>query len=123
MPIPISQLAMAVENAIFRNYIEKGMRLFTPHMFISDETGDTRAVLSVLFSLCKTGILQEQLKLRECGTQNVLRQIFTGQQLLEAQQENPDLKEAEVLYAFILNEDYVRMRLEAEIEGAKPPAP
>lgn len=123
MPIPISQLAMAVENAIFRNYIERGMRLFTPHMFISDETGDTRAVLSVLFSLCKTGILQEQLKLRERGTQNVLRQIFTGQQLLEAQQENPDLKEAEVLYAFILNEDYVRMRLEAEIEGAKPPAP
>lgn len=122
MPIPISQLAMAVENAIFRNYIERGMRLFTPHMFISDETGDTRAVLSVLFSLCKTGILQEQLKLRERGTQNVLRQIFTGQQLLEAQQENPDLKEAEVLYAFILNEDYVRMRLEAEIEGAKLPA-
>ncbi len=121
MPISISQLTMAIENAVFRNYIEKGIRLFTPHMFIADETGDAKAVLSVLFALSNAGVLTERLTLRERGTQNVLRMTFTGQSLAAYMKENSLDKEVEVLYAFQINEDYARVRLEAEIADAEPP--
>lgn len=121
MPIPIPQLAMAIENAVFRNHIESGTRLFTPHMFLSKETGDARSVLSVLFALCKAGVLTERLTLREKGTQNVLRTVFTGQELAKYMQENSLDKEVEVLYAFEIRHDYVQMRLEAEIADAELP--
>lgn len=115
MSIPIPQLAMAIENAIFRNYIEKGMRIFTPHMFIAEETGDAKAVISILFALCKGGVLHEKIKLRERGTNNVLGTIFNFGSLLSAYEQNPSLRDAEVLYAFELDDFYVKNRLEAEI--------
>lgn len=115
MPIPVKQLAMAIENAIFRNYIERGMRIFTPHMFIADETGDVKAVMSVLIALCRGGVLHEKIKLRERGSGGVMSVTYDFMSLQAAYDENPSLRDAEVLYAFELDDFYIQNRLEAEI--------
>lgn len=115
MPIPVKQLAMAIENAIFRNYIERGMRIFTPHMFIADETGDVKAVMSVLIALCRGGVLHEKIKLRERGSGGVMSVTYDFMSLQAAYNENPSLRDAEVLYAFELDDFYIQNRLEAEI--------
>lgn len=117
MALTAAQLAPAIENAVFRNYIEKGMRIFTPHMFIAEEIGSPAIVLSALFALSAAGVLNEQIALRDKATHEIIFQGRLGE-IAPARESNSSLQDVEATYAFEIVDAYVAMRLEAEIENA-----
>lgn len=117
MAFTVAQLAPAIENAVFRNYIEKGLRIFTPHMFIAEEIGSPAIVLSALFALSAAGVLNEQIALRNKITHEIIFQGRLGE-IVDARKSDVSLQDTEVTYAFEIVDSYVTMRLEAEISNA-----
>ena len=92
--------------------MEMGQRIFTPHMFTSPETGSPQTVLSVLFALSAVGVLRECMALRDRGTHVIILQ-GPLREIIAARLADPELREAEVTYAFEVTDEYLMSRSKA----------
>jgi hypothetical protein len=105
------ELAPAIENAIFRNFMECGRRIFTPEMFSSDVTCTYAEALSVLVALTTSGCLRSHAALRDPVSNEIVAR-GTPDEVRSALTENASLAEARLALAFEVTDTYIAMRLQ-----------